>query len=138
MTVLVSYIPTPEGWVALGEGIEQAGFRQTDLVVVNVAVGDKNSDVTFADEKDLDAVKTRLDELGIAHSVEQVLGARDVADAVLAAAHAHDVDLIVVGLRRRSAVGKAVFGSNAQNIIVAADCPVMSVRPAAGVSAPSA
>jgi nucleotide-binding universal stress UspA family protein len=136
MTVLVSYIPTPEGWVALGEGIAEAGFRNTDLVVVNVAIGANNSDVTFADEKDLDAVTTRLTELGITHTVEQVLGARDVADAVLTVAHEHAADLIVVGIRRRSAVGKAVFGSNAQNIIIAAECPVMSVRPSADLATP--
>ena len=39
-----------------------------------------------------------------------------------------DADLIVIGLRKRSQVGKLVMGSNAQEILMAAACPVLAVK----------
>jgi nucleotide-binding universal stress UspA family protein len=129
MTVLVSYVPTPEGWAALKLGTEQAALRHSPIVILNVAVGGDCSEPTFADEKDLDGVRTALDGAGLSHTLCQITDATDIADAVLQTADDHGADLIVVGLRRRSPVGKALLGSNAQRIILGAHCPVLSVRP---------
>jgi nucleotide-binding universal stress UspA family protein len=129
MSVLVSYIPTPEGWAALAAGQLEATLRGTSVVVANVAVGKDYADITFADEKDLDGVRAGLTAAHLAFEVVQIEDALDVADAVLSIAAERDTDLIVVGLRRRSPVGKALLGSNAQRIILGADCPVLSVRP---------
>lgn len=128
MTIIVSYVPSQEGFVALGAAIEEARWRQTSLTVVNVLVGSDASVPTFADEKDLDAVRARLTELGIEHDVIQVTGRHDVADEIIRLAEELDTQLIVVGLRRRSAVGKALLGSNAQRIMLSSACPVLSVR----------
>ncbi len=129
MSILVSYVPTPEGWVALDLAIAEATLRAVPIVVLNVAVGKNFAEVTFADEKELDGVRARLVEAGIEHEIIQVTDATDVADVVLTTAEEKNAELIVVGLRRRSAVGKALLGSNAQRIILSADCPVLSARP---------
>lgn len=52
----------------------------------------------------------------------------EAADAALEAAKAHEADLIVVGLRRRSPVGKLVLGSMSQDILLGADCDVLGVK----------
>ena len=39
-------------------------------------------------------------------------------------------DLVVIGLRRRSPVGKLLMGSVAQRILLGADCAVLAVKPA--------
>jgi nucleotide-binding universal stress UspA family protein len=129
MTIIVSYVPSQEGFVALGAAMDEARLRKSGLTVVNVVVGTDTSVPTFADEKDLDAVRARLDEVGIAHDVRQVMAATDVADEVILLADELDAELIVVGLRRKTALGKALLGSNAQRIILSASCPVLSVRP---------
>jgi nucleotide-binding universal stress UspA family protein len=39
-----------------------------------------------------------------------------------------NADLIVIGLRRRTPVGKLIMGSAAQTILLEADCPVLAVK----------
>jgi len=129
MTVLVSYVPSSEGFAALNAAIDVARLTAQPVVVLNVAVGSNFADPTFADEKDLDAVGQALARAGLPADIRQVTDARDVAECVLLTADAISATLIVVGLRRRSAVGKLLLGSNAQQIILSANCPVLSVRP---------
>jgi nucleotide-binding universal stress UspA family protein len=129
MSILVGYVPTAEGGAALEQAIQQATLRSTSILVVNVAIGSNFSDVTFADEKDLDAAGARIAGSSIEYVVKQVVGATDVAGEILALAESENVELIVVGLRRSSPVRIALLGSNAQRIILTAPCPVLSVRP---------
>jgi nucleotide-binding universal stress UspA family protein len=131
MSVLVGYVPTTAGGVALQLAAEQATMRSTSIIVVNVALGSNFADVTFADEKDLDAVRERLTQRGLDHTIKQIVGATDVAGEILALAASEQVELIVVGLRRTSPLGIVLLGSNAQRIILTAPCPVLSVRPKA-------
>jgi nucleotide-binding universal stress UspA family protein len=129
MTIVVSYVPTQEGFVALGAAIDEARWRQTSVTVINVLVGLDASVSTFADEKDLDAVRARLDELEIVNDVRQISSETDVADAILAVAQDKHAELIVVGLRRKSPLAKALLGSSAERIMLLATCPVLAVRP---------
>lgn len=132
MSILVGYVPTPEGAAALEQAIEQARLRSTSVIVANVAIGTNFADVTFADEKDLDAVRESLTEAGVDFTVKQIVGATEVSGEILALAESEAVDLIVVGLRRSSPFGAVLLGSNAQRIILSAPCAVLSIRPKAG------
>lgn len=67
--------------------------------------------------------RERLDEAGI--ETEVLEGSGDPAEALLEAAADHDVDLIVIGGRRRSPAGKALFGSVSQTVILNAERPVL-------------
>jgi nucleotide-binding universal stress UspA family protein len=129
MTVLLAYVPTAEGWVALDSAIEEAKLRGSSIEVVNVAIGSNFADVTFADEKDLDDAQARITAAGLGCHVTQILDAEDVATQVLKLSEQLGAELIVVGLRRRSPLGMALLGSNAQRIILSATCPVLSIRP---------
>jgi nucleotide-binding universal stress UspA family protein len=131
MTVLVGYIPTAEGRVALDLAIREATLRGSSIEIVNVSLHANFADVTFADERDLDAVSARLTEAGVEYQITQINDATDIAGAILDTAAERGAELIVVGLRRRSPVGMVLLGSNAQRIILTSTCPVLSVRPPA-------
>ncbi|MDB2224735.1 universal stress protein [Halorubrum ezzemoulense] len=67
-----------------------------------------------------------LSEAGVRHSVRGAVG--DLADEVVETAEGLEADRVVVGGRRRSPTGKAVFGSVAQEVMLSAPCPVTFVR----------
>lgn len=52
-----------------------------------------------------------------------------MAQKVIVVGHIVSADLIIIGLRRRSPLGKVLLGSNAQDILLDAPCPVLAVKP---------
>ncbi|MFI7410229.1 universal stress protein [Streptomyces sp. NPDC049627] len=128
MTILVGYVPSPEGEAALRAAIAEARRRDEKLLVVNTSRGDAIVDPRFAQEPDLSHVSDDLAALGIKFDIRQVLGARDAAEEIIDLAEQTDASLVVIGLRRRSAVGKLIMGSAAQQILLGVGCPVLAVK----------
>jgi len=127
VSVLVGFIPTPEGRAALRAAATEARLRGTSLTVLNASTGDSFADPRWAPADVLAAVDEELDGAGVPHAVEQRSG-RDPVDEIVVMADDEQVDLLVIGLRRRSAVGKLLMGSAAQRILLAARCPVLAVK----------
>jgi len=129
VTVVVSYVPDATGYLAVTEAAREAVWRETDVVVVNVVDSAGYTRPTAADERDLDALAARLAAQGVPHRIRLLdVGAETAADAVLGVAREVGAELLVVGMHRRSPVGKALLGSNAQRILLNATCPVLAVR----------
>ena len=97
-------------------------------MVVNTGRHGDYAHPNFATAQDLDAIAAELAEAGIAHEVLQPTDGKPAADAILAAATTHSADLIIIGLRRRTPVGKLITGSTAQQILLDAPCPVLTVK----------
>ncbi|MFC6973568.1 universal stress protein [Halomicroarcula sp. GCM10025709] len=68
----------------------------------------------------------RLDEADIETSVRGAVG--NHGEQIVDLAEDVSADLVVVGGRKRSPTGKAVFGSTAQEVMLSAPCPVTFVR----------
>ena len=133
MTVVAGYIPTPEGLAAVDYGIEMARQHETRLVVVNTGHHGNNAHPNFATAADIDALDARLRDLDLEHEVRQATGGRSAADEILATASELKAELIVIGIRRRTPVGKLLTGSTAQQILLDAECAVLAVKaPLAG------
>jgi nucleotide-binding universal stress UspA family protein len=129
VTVVVGYVPDATGYLAVTEAAREARWRDTDVVVVNVVDSAGYTRPTAADELDLDALAARLDTEGVPHRIRHLdVGTGTASDAVLGVAQEVDAELLVVGIHRRSPVGKALLGSNAQRILLNAGCPVLAVR----------
>jgi nucleotide-binding universal stress UspA family protein len=130
MTIVVGYTPTPSGRAALLAAAEAATDKQQDLVVVNSSRGDALNDPGFAHPADLDWARTTLEEAGVHYSLRQEIRGREASEEVLDVVREVDADLCVIGIRRRSAVGKMLLGSNAHRILMDAPCPVLAVKAA--------
>lgn len=130
MAVVVGFIPTPEGRSALAEAQTEAQRRGTRLVVVATFddVQLKNAEARKRIGEELAQVREELTAAGIEHDVRAMDRGRLPSEDVLDTAEELGAELIVIGLRRRSAVGKLLLGSHAQQILLDASCPVLAVK----------
>ena len=129
MNILVGYIPTPEGLAAVDYAIEQARTTNSTLTVVNTGKDGDYADPVFATAQDIDVLDDQLAAAGIEHRIVRPTDGASAAAALLSAAEEADADLVVIGIRRRSPVGKLITGSTAQAVLLGADCPVVAVKP---------
>jgi len=126
---VVGYIPTPEGLAALDYAIEQARATSSTLTVVNTGKDGDYADPVFATSEDIDALDAQLTAASIDHDIVRPTDGATAAVSLLNTAGQAGADLIVIGIRRRSPVGKLITGSTAQAVLLGADCPVTAVKP---------
>ena len=129
-TVVVGYVPKPEGEAALRKAVDEAKLRDAKLVVVNSHRGgsDFDADASTKAERDMNAVRKVLDDSGVPYDVRQLVRGFEPAEDLISIAEANGAELIVIGLRRRSPVGKLLLGSTAQRVLLDARCPVLAVK----------
>ena len=125
--VVVGVVPNPRGQAALEHAVAEAHRRGARLVVVNSSRGDALVDEEYLFGERLRQLEADLTVSGVPFELRQPVG-RDVADDLAAAVAETDAELLVIGLRRRSAVGKLLMGSAAQRILLDVDCPVLAVK----------
>ncbi|MDS0299090.1 universal stress protein [Halogeometricum sp. S1BR25-6] len=114
-TVVLAHIFSPEDFE---DRVEALGFSEAANDVSPDSVAVRYSVIReFAD---------RLDAEGIDYEVRGTVGIED--EGITALAEESEADRILVGGRKRSPTGKAVFGSLAQQIMLSAPCPVTFVR----------
>ena len=126
MSIIVGYVPTREGRAALRFAAREALLRQLSITVIQSPRRgpDRHDEI---ETEDLDTVRSELEAAGL--SLELRPGTQDgePAEDLIAAAEGGG-ELIVIGLRRRTPIGKLILGSNAQRILLDAPCPVIAVK----------
>ncbi len=130
MTIVVGYLATAEGRAALDAAIAEAERRSTGLLLVLSDRGTATTAEAAAEQaRALEELRRELDGRGVSFDVREMSQGRDVAEDLIGAAEESGGTLIVIGLRRRSPVGKLILGVNAQRILLDAPCPVLAVKP---------
>lgn len=145
MKIMLVYRPTPEGRAAAAAAREQAQLRGASIVAVR--------HVKATVEQPVPAVPTRVQKQRDPASQQEVAKLRsemealrddlrsdgldaeallltegEASEAILDVARSEEVELIVVGIRRRSPVGKLLLGSLPQDLLLHADCAVLAVK----------
>lgn len=124
MTVVVAYSPGDYGIAALEAGIAEAIRAGEDLVVVNAARADRLSDPRAADGTQL---RERLETAGVEFDIRQGAGL-NIPDLVVEIVSEVDASVLVIGLRKRSPVGKLLLGSMAVELLMKSPVPVLAVK----------
>ncbi len=119
-----------------------ANYYRASLVVAHViSVDPQTDDVTRIDpgiDESREAAEAQLRDFAIATplgecSYEAVVGQGPIWEVLATMIEEEHIDLVVVGTRGRSLVGKLLMGSVAQRIFSLAPCPVLSVSPRAHI-----
>ena len=132
MIIVTGFIRSAEGREALQRSIEEVRQRGGRLIVVHSSEGGASESAVdvLADNEELERIDAELSAEGIDHEVKEFARGNTPAEDLVCIANESKADLIVIGLRRRSLVGKLLLGSTAQDILMQADCPVLVVKPA--------
>lgn len=114
--IVVGYSSRPEGRAALRRALAEATLRGAGLIVVH------------GPDDDLDELTTDLAAADVSFELKGSHEGSDAAEDLIELAEEADAAFIVIGLRRRSPVGKLLLGSNAQRVLLDASCPVLAVK----------
>lgn len=115
MSIMVAVPDSPEGSRALTAAVAEARQFRTDLVAVNLGLAQLDiSDVAP------EAHVTVVDRIGRTE--------RDPVDAVLHAITVHKPTRLIIGIKRRTPVGKAILGSISQRLLLHSPIPVLAVK----------
>jgi nucleotide-binding universal stress UspA family protein len=126
MKIVVGYLRSQEGLAALDIAATAAKGLDAELVVVHSYEEDENGSSTY--ELELEEVSNRLEAEGVAHTTRALSRGLSPAADIIRVARELEAGLIVVGLRSRSPVGKALLGSVTQTVLFDAPCPVLTVK----------
>ena len=87
----------------------------------------KREDIQKA-EQELETIRRSFRDEGIECKAEAIVSPITPGEDLVQFTKEREIDEIIVGVKRRSKVGKLLFGSNAQYIILMAQCPVVAVK----------
>lgn len=129
MTIVVGYLDNPEGRRALDLAMEEAARREARLIVVHSMRGGSGTkaDEVVAYRTALEGVASELSERGIDHEIHEYIRDQTPAQDLVAAVEDFDAQLLVIGYKKRTAAGKMLLGSHAQDVLMNATVPVLAV-----------
>jgi nucleotide-binding universal stress UspA family protein len=133
MKILVAYNAADSDKAGLMLGLQQAkAFKAEVIVMASLMVSEKGYSFDSRAKDDsllkLAEAKKFYDEAGISCSTELMVRGKDPGEDIVECAKEKQADLIVVGVRIRSRVGKMLLGSTAQYVILKAHCPVLTYK----------
>ena len=126
MRIVAGFRRSPEGRAALDRAIDEAKLRDAELVVIHSAHDDAHEVTDY--QAEFEQVEQRLSAENITFSIREYARGNSPSEDLLQAVVDEAADLVVIGLRRRSPVGKLLLGSNAQEILLHAECAVLAIK----------
>jgi nucleotide-binding universal stress UspA family protein len=130
VTIAVAHDDSPEGHAALVHAAREAAFRQTTLSVLHVFTS--TAPAEGVDEAALrQSVGESLVEAGhvsLTWRLHTMTGDGTRAESLVELTEQVAADLLVVGSRRRTPIGKFLLGSTVQRVILDSPVPVLVVK----------
>ncbi len=132
MKIVAGFLRSPEGRAALNRALKEAELRDGELLVVHSMRGGERDELeqVMSYREEFEQLERKLEDSPARYRLVEYARGNAPAEDLLQAAKDEDADMIVIGIRRRSPVGKLILGSNAQDILLHADCAVLAVKAA--------
>ena len=134
MTVAVAHQASSSSrTIALHQAAREAQLRGTDLAVLHVV---ETLDLDIADayqhslKDEIESAFTEIGATGVPWQLQLATAQDDVAETILDLTRTVEAELLIIGARRRSPVGKLILGSVTQTLILEAEVPVLVVKSA--------
>jgi nucleotide-binding universal stress UspA family protein len=133
MNIVVGYVMSPEGDAAIDAAVAEAKLRGGKLLVLHSSKGghSESEEEVLAYREAGEKIEERLAADGVDFELHSYVLGNSPSEDIVRVAKETEAELIVIGIRHRSLVGKLVLGSNAQEILMDAPCAVLSVKAAA-------
>ena len=130
MNIMVCYDGTNAAKRALELAKNRARKLDAKIFMVTAMVSDPQltRDEFIKREKELEKVKSQFVEEKIACETTFSVRGREPGENLVLLARENKIDEIIIGIKKRSKVGKFIFGSTAQYVILEAPCPVLTVK----------
>jgi nucleotide-binding universal stress UspA family protein len=130
MKILVGYDGSRAAWDALATGQTFARAFGAKLHIATSMIGGAEEDRATVEraEKKLAELKALVDKEGIDCQTHLLIRGRPPGEDLVAFAKERGITHMVIGVRRRSNLGKIIFGSTARFVILNAACPVTTVK----------
>jgi nucleotide-binding universal stress UspA family protein len=130
MKILVGYDRTDEAGRALELAIKHAKMFGAKVIVLTSRSTGAEEDLPEIenDEALLESAEKKVKEAGVECETHLMIRGATPAEDLIDFAEDNGVDEIIVGIAKKSRVGKLIFGSNAQYVILNAPCPVVTVQ----------
>jgi nucleotide-binding universal stress UspA family protein len=130
MKILIGYDGTNSAKEALNLAKSHAKvFGASVEVVTSMQKGTESErEVIERAERGLEYAKSLFEKDDIACNTHLLIRGLSAGEDLVEFANENQIDQIVVGVKRRSKVGKLLMGSTAQYVILQAECPVVTVK----------
>lgn len=128
MTILLAYVSRPEGRAALAKAIEISKERQEPILIVNASPGGRQEDAALVPAFEVELIEAELAAKGIQAEFKQYVRGNNAVEEINDMVETRDISILIIGLRKRTAVGKLLLGSVAQEILMTVSCPVLCVK----------
>ncbi len=129
MKILVAYDKNTSFANVIDVAVKRAKLGNAFIYLVRTCSEDSSAQEIAELENRLKEILTdEFNEKGIQGEAHILIRGMTPGEDVVAYAQEKQVDEIIIGIKKRSRVGKLMFGSTAQYIILESHCPVLSVK----------
>jgi len=128
MKILVSYDKNLRTTEVMELAARRAKEADDLVYLVKTCSSDATPERINEIEQKLNFIKEYLDKHGIQSEVHLLIRGLAPGDDIIRFAKDHEIDEIIFGMKKESRVGKLVFGSTVQFIILEAHCPVTTIK----------
>ena len=131
MKIMVCYDNSTPARAALKLAQEHAKVWEAKLFVVNSISRElplKHSFIKEAEQKLENEINDFLKGISSPYETHLLVSSHDVGEQLVGFAKRENIDQIFIGIIKKSKVGKLLFGSTAQHVILSAPCPVVTTQ----------